>query len=233
MEDASMILAAAASVGFIHTALGPDHYIPFVAMSKARRWSLRKTMLITLLGGMAHVGSSIVLGLAGLIIGTAVFHLKSIESLRGDVGAWILIILGLAYGTWGVRKALSSKKHTHEHSHVLFSHTHSHGHEGEHVHVHGEKANITPWILITVFALGPCEPLIPLFIYPAAEGKLALASLIALSFCLVTIATMLTFVATLSAGIAKIRLDWLEPWSHALAGFAIFLCGAGIMTLGL
>ncbi|GAG00740.1 unnamed protein product, partial [marine sediment metagenome] len=35
----------AASIGFIHTVFGPDHYLPFVVMSKARKWSLGKTSI--------------------------------------------------------------------------------------------------------------------------------------------------------------------------------------------
>ena len=36
-----------ASLGFVHTVLGPDHYIPFIFMAKARKWTMRKTSLIT------------------------------------------------------------------------------------------------------------------------------------------------------------------------------------------
>jgi hypothetical protein len=37
-----ILIISAASVAFVHTMLGPDHYVPFIAMAKARDWSLPK-----------------------------------------------------------------------------------------------------------------------------------------------------------------------------------------------
>ena len=56
---------AAVSVGFLHCVGGPDHYLPFVAMSRGGLWSLRKTLLVTTLCGIGHVAGSAVLGLLG------------------------------------------------------------------------------------------------------------------------------------------------------------------------
>jgi hypothetical protein len=47
----SLFLGAAAILGLVHTILGPNHYSPFIAMAKARNWSNRRTMWITLLKG--------------------------------------------------------------------------------------------------------------------------------------------------------------------------------------
>ena len=49
----------AASIALIHTIFGPDHYLPFVVLSKARKWSNLKTVWITILCGIGHVGSSV------------------------------------------------------------------------------------------------------------------------------------------------------------------------------
>ncbi len=49
-------------------------------------------------------------------------------------------------------------------------HAHEHTHDGEHAHVHeSESSSITPWVLFVIFVLGPCEPLIPLLMFPAAS----------------------------------------------------------------
>ena len=42
-QESTLLLWTAASIGFVHTLLGPDHYLPFVAMSRAGGWSARKT----------------------------------------------------------------------------------------------------------------------------------------------------------------------------------------------
>ncbi|MZP56571.1 MAG: hypothetical protein GT600_14080, partial [Bacteroidales bacterium] len=70
MNDSITLLSATAvSIGFLHTLLGPDHYLPFIVLSEAKKWTVRKTMLITFLCGIGHVLSSVVLGLLGIGIG--------------------------------------------------------------------------------------------------------------------------------------------------------------------
>ena len=45
MTNEILILAgSAAALGFVHTILGPDHYLPFIVMAKARQWKMYKTM---------------------------------------------------------------------------------------------------------------------------------------------------------------------------------------------
>ncbi|GAI12193.1 unnamed protein product, partial [marine sediment metagenome] len=52
-------------------------------------------------------------------------------------------------------------------------HDHIHAHKVEHSHVHDEKkgTSLTPWILFIIFVFGPCEPLIPLVMYPAKKKR--------------------------------------------------------------
>ena len=68
----AVIAGTAASIGFLHTLLGPDHYVPFIALAQSGRWALRKTALVTFLCGVGHVGSSVALGFAGIALGSAV-----------------------------------------------------------------------------------------------------------------------------------------------------------------
>ncbi|MDB4582328.1 hypothetical protein N9164_04185 [Draconibacterium sp.] len=63
----NILILTAASLGFVHTVLGPDHYIPFIALSKARNWSLPKTLGVTALCGIGHVLGSIAIGLIGVL----------------------------------------------------------------------------------------------------------------------------------------------------------------------
>jgi len=236
MTDKIIILAGtAASIGFLHTLLGPDHYLPFIMISRARKWSLAKTLFISFLCGLGHVLSSVVLGIVGIVLGIAVFRLESIEAFRGGLAAWILIGFGLAYFVWGIRRALRKKSHSHSHFHPDGSkHAHSHTHESEHTHVHeGRKTNITPWILFLIFVFGPCEPLIPLLMYPAAKQSTGGVILVTAAFGAVTILTMLTIIALASWGIRFVKLGKLERYAHALAGAMIFISGLAVQFLGL
>ena len=233
--ELSVLILTGASIALFHTLFGPDHYIPFIAMAKAGRWSLRKTAWITTLCGIGHVGSSVVLGLIGVALGLAVGRLEIIESVRGNVAAWALIALGLVYFAWGLQRAVRNKPHTHTHSHGDIAHTHAHTHHNDHLHVHEkpDSPNLTPWVLFTIFVLGPCEPLIPLLMYPAAQKSLLGLVAVTLVFGVITIATMLSVVLFSVWGISFVRLNKLERYTHALAGFTIFLSGVVIQVFGL
>jgi len=234
--ELTVLTGAAASIAFIHTVFGPDHYLPFVILAKSRAWSLRKAALITALCGIGHVISSVILGLVGVALGLALASLQTIETVRGEIAAWGLIAFGLLYGIWGLRQAYRNKPHQHWHSHDRLSlHSHEHTHQEEHLHPHlkENKVNLTPWVLFIIFAFGPCEPLIPLVMYPAAQHSFIGTIWVAGVFGTVTIATMLLVVLSSTLGIAKISFGRLEKFSHALAGGAIVISGLAIKFLGL
>ncbi len=235
-QELWLLTFTAASIGFFHTLFGPDHYVPFIVIAKARKWSLAKTFWLTLACGVGHVGSSVLLGILGIALGLAVMRLEAFEAYRGNIAAWALIAFGFVYFLWGLRRAFRKKPHQHIHAHQDgTTHTHTHTHSGNHVHVH-EKAdavNITPWILFTIFVLGPCEPLIPLLMYPAAKNSIMGLTLVTAVFGSITIGTMLAIVLIASFGIAFVPTEKLQRFSHALAGAAVCLCGVAIQFLGL
>ena len=120
------------------------------------------------------------------------------------------------YFVWGLRKAAKRRPH------------------GGHSHLTEDgNVNYTPWILFTIFVLGPCEPLIPLLMYPAAKASTAGIALVVLIFLVVTVVTMLGTVMLLSTGIERLPIKRLERYTHALAGATISLCGVAIQFLGL
>jgi nickel/cobalt exporter len=230
MLELAPLLLSAASIGVLHTALGPDHSLPFIALARARRWSARRTALITALCGLAHVGSSAVLGLAGLALGTAVLHFERVEAARGDIAAWMMLAFGLAYAAWGIRVALRSHRHRHPHAHADGTlHQHPHHHSGEHLHPHDARApgaqTTTAWALFLIFGFGPCEPLIPLLLYPAATGSLAASALVVGAFGIATIATMLAVVFAALALAPLANWPRLARWEHAIAGAIVAACG--------
>ncbi len=234
--DYNVLIAAAASLGFFHTILGPDHYLPFIVMRRARGWSMTKTLAITAACGFGHVASSVVLGAVGIALGVAVSELESVESERGDIAAWALILFGIAYASWGFRQAARNKPHTHIHNHQdSDAHHHTHVHASGHAHVHdtGSGKSITPWVLFTIFVLGPCEPLIPMLLYPAATGSWWGVAAVASVYGIATLITMEIVVIVAGHGVERIPFGRLERYSHALAGLAILLSGIAIAFLGL
>ncbi len=233
--DIIVLCFTAASLGLVHTVLGPDHYVPFVVMSKAGKWSMLKTALVTVLCGAGHVMSSVIIGAIGIVFGVGVMKLEVLEAFRGNLAAWFVIGFGFTYFAWGVRRALKNKPHSHHHAHdEQLSHSHSHSHKKEHVHVHEDRVKtMTPWILFTLFIFGPCEPLIPILMYPAAKNSVAGVIIVAAVFGVVTILTMLAVVMVSAWGLSFARFGKLEHYTHALAGAMICFSGLGIQLLGL
>ncbi len=189
-----------------------------------------KTSWITVACGIGHVGSSIVVGTIGIAFGIAVWKLEAVEGTKGNLAARAFVIFGLTYFLWGLRRVLVNKPHKHIHFHNDGT-MHDIDHTNSHDHLH--KQSITPWILFTIFVLGPCEPLIPILLYPAAEHSTSGLIIISTIFSLVTIGTMLTIVLLMTFGMNFLPLGKFEKYTHALAGAIILLSGLGIIFLDL
>jgi len=221
-------------VALIHTLLGPDHYLPFVMLSRARGWGRGRTAAVTIACGIGHVASSLLLGGIGIALGVATSRVEQAEGFRGGLAAWGLVAFGLAYGVWGARKGLRRARGLDPHDHEGHVHLHSHG-DRPHHHSHhsGADSATTFWTLFAIFVLGPCEPLIPLFVLPASRGRWGLAIVTALVFGLVTVVTMTGLTLVGRTGLGRIRIDGLARWDHALAGGVIAGSGLAVLFLGL
>jgi|Deesub1362B_J571_1020462.scaffolds.fasta_scaffold02962_5 hypothetical protein len=210
MESSSLwvLLVSTFTIGVVH-ALAPDHWVPFVSIGKAQGWSRTRLSWVTVLSGIGHVGSSVVIGLIGLGLGFGLTHLKAVESQRGEIAGLLLIGFGLAYGVWGLKQA------RHHHHRKL-----------------DPKRTVTVWALFAIFVLGPCEPLIPLMFLAAAHGWHAVLLVTAL-FSLVTIGMMLGQALLGYIGVSLLPAHSLDRYSHVLAGGVIAATGAMVMFLGI
>ena len=206
-----LLMLSTLSIGFLHS-LAPDHWMPFAVIGKAKKWSKTKLMWITFVSGIGHVGSSILLGCVGILLGLGLAHLKAVESHRSAIGLWLLIGFGVAYTIWGLKKARDYK-----HEHIDTKDI--------------DKKTITMWTLIAVFVLGPCEPLIPLMFLATEYGWLCILAT-SVIFSVVTIFMMLAQTMFAYFGIQLIRHDIAERYSHAFAGGVIALTGVFIMFIG-
>jgi hypothetical protein len=102
-----------------------------------------------------------------------------------------------------------------------------------HVHDSGDQHVLTVWALFIVFAFGPCEPLIPLMMAPAALHNWAWVAIVCGVFGLVTIAVMLAVVSIGYMGLSQVRMVWAERHADLLAGVAIACSGLAIQVFGI
>jgi sulfite exporter TauE/SafE len=233
MTELNLLLTTAISIAFIHTIIGIDHYIPFIVLSRANNWTVKKTLLIVFICGFGHVATSIALGFAGIALSAGVSFLIDIESIRGEIATYFLIAFGLVYTAYGIRNAAKNKTHRHiTPDGRAIRHAHAENGEGHgHSVADGKKSTNVFWGLFILLVLGPCEPLIPLVMYPAVtQNTFALISVTA-SFAVCTIATMLLATYLGLKGIRFLKMDKLERYSHALAGSAILACGIAVLAL--
>ena len=113
------LLTAAIITGVIHTAAGPDH-LPFIAISKSRGYGHFKTILWTVVCGIGHVGSSMLIALGFMLFADLLnrTRLEWLEEWRSDIAAYAMIGMGAAlllhslYGRWRHRP------HAHRHVHA-------------------------------------------------------------------------------------------------------------------
>ncbi len=205
MTDSLVILhLAAAGLAVVHTALGPDHYLPFAALGRARGWTPWQTARNTALCGLGHVLSSLVLAAFAVPLGLALSRVEAIQDLRGDLAAWALVAYGVAYTAWVTLRRRPPSSAT----------------------------SGRPWFLFPIFVLGPCEPMVPLVMAPAVTGSLWVTATVAAVFLLVTLSTMVAAVLLCLQGIRLLPGLPGPRATHAAAGLVVTLCGLG-MVVGL
>jgi nickel/cobalt exporter len=232
MTELHLLLISAISLGFVHTLLGPDHYLPFIVLGKARKWSQSKTLWITFFSGIGHVAGSVILGIIGIAMGISVNKLEQIEANRGSIVGWMLIVFGMGYTVYGIYKFIKHGGHNHLPNFILPRRLKNIKHlptNDKHVH---DKGKLTPWILFLIFVFGPCEVLIPLLIYPAAQHDAMGIASVSLLFGLSTILTMLTTVYLGYKGFSFLNIKKHERYMHLVAGTIILFAGVGMQFLG-
>lgn len=210
MESFFALIVGTISVAAIH-ALAPDHWLPFVMIGRARNWSKKKLSFIAAVASFAHVGSSVVLGGLGILLGMASIELEGIEATRGGIGVLLLIGFGIAYALWGLKRARNHSHHAH--SFDL-----------------SPKKVVTVWTLFGVFVLGPCEPLIPLMFLATSYGWSGIATTAAV-FGIITLVMMVGQSLLAYAGIQLIPHRAAEKYSHALAGATIAVTGVFLLIV--
>ncbi len=228
--EIQLLMIAAISIAFLHTITGPDHYLPFIALSKSRGWSFTRIIFWTIVCGCGHVWSSVLLGLGGAAIGWSLSKVNWFENVRGGIAGWALAGFGLLYRIWGLIKAKKGSRHKHFDMYDDGS-IYVYEHKNNEAVAPNERHAVTPWVMFLIFVLGPCEPMIPLLYFPAAKNSLFGMMLLIIVYTLFTLATMLLMVIFGYYGFAFLKTEKLERYLHALGGMTILVCGAGMVFL--
>lgn len=246
--ELAVLVGTAATLGVTHTALGLDHTLPFILLGRARAWSLSKTLAVSCVCGLAHVTSSVVVGLVGVTLGVALSSLEWFEEVRGYWVAWALVAFGLWYALSAIVNLRRDSPHRHVHvgkdgriGRHLHDHDHSHSHNAPHETLAtpseglGAALRRSRWAasLFIVFLLGPCEALLPLMTAPSLSADVTASLIVAAVFGTATLLTMLSLVTAGWLGLKGMWLARLEPHLNWISGLAIASSGLAILFLGL
>jgi nickel/cobalt exporter len=240
------LVAAAISVGAVH-ALAPDHWVPFAALARAERWSAPRTAVVTAACGLGHVTVSVALGLLALFFGYELLHTAG-ERLESVAGL-LLIGFGVAYGVYGVHRAIAGHA---GHAHFPgvsdppglpdspglpgvpvvsgFSRTDDHGPSGM-AHDHRRRP-LTAWTLFLLFSADPCVAVIPLLFAAAPLGWVSTVTIV-VAYELATMTTMVMLVLPARAAASAIRGVWFDRWGDAVAGAVVATVGLAAMARGI
>ncbi len=225
-----VLLLTAVSTAAFHTLI-PDHWLPFVLIGRARRWSLARTAAVSGVSALVHTMLSVALALAALGVG--------IESARvlghrlEEASAVLLISFGLVYALWAWRKG--------GHFHPGGSLLHRRGETGacagaegdgasEHLHYHADTEMIRggstrgELFVALIVGLNPCVLVMPILLAAADRGPGAIGAVSA-AYCVTTIALMVGFSLAGVAGTRGIRIPGIARHMEAASGILIALVG--------
>lgn len=199
----SSLFVALVAVAAIH-ALLPTHWLSFVLVARAQRWSRGRMLRVVLLSGLGHVLSTALVGLAAAALGKGVHHY--VENLDTPLPALILCAFGLYYLVQGWRRE----------GHRHCAHDHSED------PIQADKVAVGA--LFLEMTLSPCETLIPIFF---AAGSLSWTTLLlmALAMSAITIAAMGILAFLAYTGYQKLTFPWLEHNERLVLG--VLLVGLG------
>lgn len=203
----SGIMVGTLVIAALH-ALMPTHWLSFVLVTRAQRWTRGKMLRVVFLSGLGHVMTTALVGLLAAALGKrAALALQ--EHAETPLPAMILLAFGLYYLVLGWSR--SGHRHCqHDHSQDTI-----------------REDRMAVGALFLEMTLSPCETLIPLFF---AAGALPWTSLLVMA--LLSSAVTLLIMAGLALlgleGYSRIAFPWLERNERLVVG--CLLVALGIFT---
>jgi len=194
---------------FLHAAM-PTHWLPFVLVGRAQRWSLMRVMTVAVTAGLAHIASTALVG--SLIVAAGLALNAWIGGLLPHLSAALLFIFGAFY----LARASLQKPIT------------ATGPEAE-VPEPAVSDRAAFWGLVLMMAVTPGEVLLPIYLSSATEGVAALG-LLTLSFAAGTVLGMTLLSALASAGYSILRLERWARYEGAILGISLIIIGLLVMT---
>lgn len=193
------IVYGSLTLSLLH-ALIPSHWLPFVTIGQTERWSLRQTLTVTAIAGLAHTVSTTLLG---VLVSLAGWQLA--ENYH-DLSERAIPLLLLALGVWYLMQHL---RHRHVHDHVNARAV--------------RKARSFSALLLSLglaMFLSPCLEIETYFLSAGAKGWEAVG-LVALIYNVITLSGMLLMVTLGRRGLQQVNPHWFEHHENLITGLTL------------
>ncbi len=178
----------------------PNHWLPVLAISKQEKWDLAEATRVTLISGLAHATSTVLIGVLLALIGAQLA--VAVENFTAYVAPGLLVALGIFY---------------------IYQHS-----RHKHFHVDGPKKNSNKNRLIFSLAsamfFSPCFEIEAYFLVAGAQG-LWLVALLAILYSIVSVTGMIIWVRLAHSGLLKMNWHSLEHNAGLITGATLMLSG--------
>lgn len=201
------LLVSAFLLSIVHAAI-PNHWLPIVAIGKGEKWSRALTLRVTFISGIAHITSTIIIG---LLVGWAGYEFSE---RYNQIFKWlapsILGGLGLIYLLLHLKETLGH------------AHYHHHHHDEKKINRASVAAIITSLAIAMFFS--PCIELETYYFTAGSAGWAGILS-VSLVYLIVTVAMMMLLVFLALKGFEKINFHFLEHNERLIIGIILILTG--------
>ncbi|XP_021720642.1 uncharacterized protein LOC110688231 [Chenopodium quinoa] len=193
-EDLSTI-GGIATVSLLHSFI-PTHWLPFSIVGRAQKWTLSRTLLVTVFGACLHVISTALLGITAVTMANTIAGEETVHKLA----SLLLVVLG---GSYILLFLLGKGGHSHSHHQPM------------------EKMAVAGLVLVP--ALSPCATTLPVFLAVGNSSSMMVLAIIVLLFSTITVMTSL--VALSYYGASQLKFHWVERYDKILVGSVLCLVG--------
>jgi nickel/cobalt transporter (NicO) family protein len=188
-------------------ALIPNHWLPLIAVGKTEKWSRSQTLWATVITGVAHTLSTIIIG---IVVGFIGYKLSTKYSLISEtIAPAILTGLGLIYI-------------------ILDFRSHHHHHDIKPI-VNDQIKSKSRWVAILTslsiaMFLTPCIEIEAYYFQAGTIGWIGIF-IVSAVYLLTTLIVMLSLVSLGMKGVSTFKSDFLEHHEKGITGFVLVALG--------
>lgn len=228
-QSSWLLLLAGASVAFVHAVL-PDHWLPIALVARAERWSLGRTIRVSLWTSLGHVVGSLALGILFIVIGKGLHGI--VQNERGFMGG-VLILTGIGYGLWDGLKKTDPHPHDHVHPHPPTSPVDKPFSQGLlspplETAPSTRNTRVSSMLIPLGIVASPDTTIFPVLLATSAVG-VALTVQVLWLYALTTVASMVGLTVGATIGGFQVQWPWLERHAQRVTAIVLILLGTAVV----